>query len=91
MSMEQTFCEEDSEGKEVENHFYDMSTLSENSGTVVSSKYYLTDESCWQQETFDGFFEQALALAVKLEERRGRAKRLKSENRSRRMRFYNDS
>ena len=57
----------------------------------MPSKYYLTDESCWQQETFDGFFEQALALAVKLEERRGRAKRLKSKNRSRSMRFYNDS
>ena len=37
--------------------------------------------SMWEQETFDGFFEQALALAVKLEEKRARAKRLKRESR----------
>ena len=41
----------------------------------VSAKYDPTDEPIWQQKTFDGFFERALALAVKLEERR--AKRLK--------------
>ena len=39
------------------------------------------ESSMWEQETFDGFFEQALALAVKLEEKRARTKRLKRENR----------
>ena len=34
--MEPTFCEEDSEVKEVENHFCDMSTLAENSEIDVS-------------------------------------------------------
>ena len=37
--------------------------------------------SVWHQETFDVFFEQALSLAVKLEEKRARAKRLKREKR----------
>merc|ERR1712037_579185 len=39
------------------------------------------ESSMWEQETFDGFFEQALALAVKLEEKRARTKRLKRESR----------
>ena len=39
--MEQTFCEEDSEVKEVENLFYDMSTLGENCGTDVSISHHI--------------------------------------------------
>ena len=49
----------------------------------VPSKYHLTEEISWQQETFDEIFEQALALAVKLEEKRAKVKRLKREKRRR--------
>ena len=57
----------------------------------VPSKYHLPDESIgWKQETFDMFFEQALALAVKLEEKRARVKRLKRESGRREKRMYDE-
>ena len=53
----------------------------------VSAKYDPdTYEPIWQQKTFDGFFERALALAVKLEERRSKRLKKREERFSRKKR-----